>query len=134
MSFCDRFVFFFMIRRPPRSTRTDTLFPYTTLFRSARTAGKDNCRTRPVAAASALRRRGALSFLRRRERRRGRGPAAPRSNMSFGFPCLNGSSLHAPGQESAQIIALEREEEDEDGEGGDDRAGHHDFIILDRKS
>src|SRR3546814_7040499 len=30
------FVFFFlMIRRPPRSTRTDTLFPYTTLFRSA---------------------------------------------------------------------------------------------------
>src|SRR3546814_5171472 len=24
-----------MIRRPPRSTRTDTLFPYTTLFRSA---------------------------------------------------------------------------------------------------
>src|SRR3546814_6014773 len=33
---CCRFVcfFFLMIRRPPRSTRTDTLFPYTTLFRS----------------------------------------------------------------------------------------------------
>src|SRR3546814_12620491 len=30
------FFFFLMIRRPPRSTRTDTLFPYTTLFRSAR--------------------------------------------------------------------------------------------------
>src|SRR3546814_10974896 len=28
-----------MIRRPPRSTRTDTLFPYTTLFRSARFTG-----------------------------------------------------------------------------------------------
>src|SRR3546814_15546712 len=28
------FCFFLMIRRPPRSTRTDTLFPYTTLFRS----------------------------------------------------------------------------------------------------
>src|SRR3546814_4241529 len=28
-----------MIRRPPRSTRTDTLFPYTTLFRSQRIAG-----------------------------------------------------------------------------------------------
>src|SRR3546814_6036132 len=27
-------VFFLMLRRPPRSTRTDTLFPYTTLFRS----------------------------------------------------------------------------------------------------
>src|SRR3546814_9038372 len=28
------FIFFLMIRRPPRSTRTDTLFPYTTLFQS----------------------------------------------------------------------------------------------------
>src|SRR3546814_11520594 len=28
------FIFFLMIRRPPRSTPTDTLFPYTTLFRS----------------------------------------------------------------------------------------------------
>src|SRR3546814_18275991 len=28
-----------MIRRPPRSTRTDTLFPYTTLFRSGRAPG-----------------------------------------------------------------------------------------------
>src|SRR3546814_14227424 len=32
--FCLVVVFFLMIRRPPRSTRTDTLFPYTTLFRS----------------------------------------------------------------------------------------------------
>src|SRR3546814_5656585 len=31
---CKLFNFFLMIRRPPRSTRTDTLFPYTTLFRS----------------------------------------------------------------------------------------------------
>src|SRR3546814_2178421 len=30
--------FFLMIRRPPRSTRTDTLFPYTTLFRSTANA------------------------------------------------------------------------------------------------
>src|SRR3546814_14895426 len=29
-------VFVLMIRRPPRSTRTDTLFPYTTLFRSTK--------------------------------------------------------------------------------------------------
>src|SRR3546814_3848114 len=33
-----------MIRRPPRSTRTDTLFPYTTLFRSV---GQDLGRDRP---------------------------------------------------------------------------------------
>src|SRR3546814_20340598 len=31
---CSVCFFFLMIRRPPRSTRTDTLFPYTTLFRS----------------------------------------------------------------------------------------------------
>src|SRR3546814_11584130 len=37
------FFFFLMIRRPPRSTRTDTLFPYTTLFRSV-----DLERGRPV--------------------------------------------------------------------------------------
>src|SRR3546814_5531190 len=37
--FIDCFLFFFlMIRRPPISTRTDTLFPYTTLFRSSSSA------------------------------------------------------------------------------------------------
>src|SRR3546814_14014381 len=44
---CIVFVFFFlMIRRPPRSTRTDTLFPYTTLFRSYRPIypGRGGCR------------------------------------------------------------------------------------------
>src|SRR3546814_1064096 len=42
------FFFFLMIRRPPRSTRTDTLFPYTTLFRSSRdrTSLCDACRFR----------------------------------------------------------------------------------------
>src|SRR3546814_7760084 len=34
------FFFFLMIRRPPRSTRTDTLFPYTTLFRSLKLDAK----------------------------------------------------------------------------------------------
>src|SRR3546814_4524542 len=33
------YFFFSMIRRPPRSTRTDTLFPYTTLFRSGDNPG-----------------------------------------------------------------------------------------------
>src|SRR3546814_2560339 len=36
-----------MIRRPPRSTRTDTLFPYTTLFRSGRGRGPRACLHRP---------------------------------------------------------------------------------------
>src|SRR3546814_21089755 len=37
---------FVMIRRPPRSTRTDTLFPYTTLFRSALYGGIDGVQPR----------------------------------------------------------------------------------------
>src|SRR3546814_19899279 len=36
-----------MLRRPPKSTRTDTLFPYTTLFRSP------CCASNPAASASA---------------------------------------------------------------------------------
>src|SRR3546814_16318534 len=36
-----------MFRPPPRSTRTDTLFPYTTLFRSAATASTPPTRPRP---------------------------------------------------------------------------------------
>src|SRR3546814_12759022 len=35
-----------MIRRPPVSTRTDTLFPYTTLFRSTRHPGQSELRAR----------------------------------------------------------------------------------------
>src|SRR3546814_271269 len=42
--------FFLMIRRPPRSTRTDTLFPYTTLFRSPRRTGRWPCPWRGRAA------------------------------------------------------------------------------------
>src|SRR3546814_9660624 len=40
-----------MIRRPPRSTRTDTLFPYTTLFRSPR-AGWSGSRNTATGATS----------------------------------------------------------------------------------
>src|SRR3546814_6049392 len=43
-----------MIRRPPRSTRTDTLFPYTTLFRSSgATAARPTARPRPALMAKA---------------------------------------------------------------------------------
>src|SRR3546814_4624930 len=55
--------FFVMIRRPPRSTRTDTLVPYTTLFRSAvqlqRAAGR----------VSRVRRAGRTARIRPRSRR-----------------------------------------------------------------
>src|SRR3546814_19957556 len=54
-SCCVLFFFFLMIRRPPRSTRTDTLFPYTTLFRSHHaSAAQRRRRRRAPAARSAL--------------------------------------------------------------------------------
>src|SRR5881628_4028470 len=43
---CFVFFFFLMIRRPPRSTRQSTLFPYTTLFRSPSRPGCP-CRRSP---------------------------------------------------------------------------------------
>src|SRR3546814_4219342 len=43
-----------MLRRPPRSTRTDTLFPYTTLFRSLRAGQGPVARHFPAAAAGAV--------------------------------------------------------------------------------
>src|SRR3546814_27670 len=52
MSCTYYFFFLLMIRRPPRSTRTDTLFPYTTLFRSARPPPRG---TNPGARLSARR-------------------------------------------------------------------------------
>src|SRR3546814_6455681 len=74
------FVFFLMIRRPPRSTRTDTLFPYTTLVRSD---DRQASRRAPDAVADAradrggararLLCRGAGRF--RQAGRRGRGDA-----------------------------------------------------------
>src|SRR3546814_4926761 len=42
--------FFLMIRRPPRSTRTDTLFPYTTLFRATAACGQIFCPARCLPA------------------------------------------------------------------------------------
>src|SRR3546814_6382238 len=54
---CLRFYYFFFLmrRRPPRSTRTDTLFPYTTLFRSSssrRRSEKDLARRKDQARSA----------------------------------------------------------------------------------
>src|SRR3546814_13339853 len=49
--------FFLMILRPPRSTRTDTLFPYTTLFRSLHRVLSLRRRSPPSESSSRLRQR-----------------------------------------------------------------------------
>src|SRR3546814_3436677 len=62
-----------MIRRPPRSTRTDTLFPYTTLFRSRATC----CCTASRRPASTVRRFAIPSCASLRRAPNGRFPSAP---------------------------------------------------------
>src|SRR3546814_1611530 len=51
-----------MLRRPPRSTRTDTLFPYTTLFRSEPRFPRHLVRDRSASAARLRARQGAAAL------------------------------------------------------------------------
>src|SRR3546814_6183470 len=76
--------FVVMRRRPPRSTRTDTLFPYTTLFRSRESPHRHPRLSRRVGVAGARHRRGrgrhALALHRRISGRHANADAArPRS-------------------------------------------------------
>src|SRR3546814_7501951 len=80
-----------MIRRPPRSTRTDTLFPYTTLFRSRR-------RRRPHPDAD-RRTRGSEKDPRLHPRRRHPRPARGRRGRARGHAA--GRALEARGVASA---------------------------------
>src|SRR3546814_9257139 len=69
-----------MIRRPPRSTRTDTLFPYTTLFRSSPVAlGTQHERVADRHIDPGCRRRGRPRLGHPRTDARGVGADAPRS-------------------------------------------------------
>src|SRR3546814_3480844 len=76
--------FFLMIRRPPRSTRTDTLFPYTTLFRSPRELPGTACHD----AADPLGARGRAAIAKghraRRAQRRALLGACPRRHRPQG--------------------------------------------------
>src|SRR3546814_19787953 len=70
-----------MIRRPPRSTRTDTLFPYTTLFRSPfvrRKLGAGGFERQRVGAVGALQRTAVRELRQDREGEAGIAHPAPR--------------------------------------------------------
>src|SRR3546814_5688137 len=72
---------FLMIQRPPRSTRTDTLFPYTTLFRSRRQRARQ--RHALLLAARKLVREGARRAFQPDQRQHLRHPLpAPRARRS----------------------------------------------------
>src|SRR3546814_12334557 len=93
------YFFFLMIRRPPRSTRTDTLFPYTTLFRSPRrcrrggpccpAAGSSNRRPRArIASGRHTWYAGSAPAPRQRSGDRGCGASRSRSVRSRRRPLL----------------------------------------------
>src|SRR3546814_11224899 len=94
LSFLD--FFFLMIRRPPRSTRTDTLFPYTTLFRSQALQDFDEVQVPRIGQNH------------RRFERFGPGEGAERSPLGrCRFPAIN-----AGGNEGRDAVRLALEDPD----------------------
>src|SRR3546814_9376586 len=108
---------FLMIRRPPRSTRTDTLFPYTTLFRSGRGAGR--LRTPGESHRHARHRAGDRASDRPSRGSRGNGTPWPRGGyrplqLAPGAPeahrRLQRSLYERPLAQSAALVATRSEE------------------------
>src|SRR3546814_19537156 len=95
-----------MIRRPPRSTRTDTLFPYTTLFRSALSHAREpadsdlTCKTRVVSCITVGTERPNRAAVHQKEIPGGRGaghwPRKVNGTTPHGGGCTP-SREHPPG-------------------------------------
>src|SRR3546814_20898133 len=88
-----------MVRRPPRATRTDTLFPYTTLFRS------DNERGQQVAARQ-------RADLRQRQQRRSDGTRRVDDGLQVGVVVVEHVGGYAVQQGSVQRVELLRTTQD----------------------
>src|SRR3546814_5525896 len=92
-----------MIRRPPRSTRTDTLFPYPTLFRSyGRRRGRENA---PVAAARHADPDGEI--LAERILPRGQQAGDPDSRRLWLYPRLSGGAVRSE-EHTSELESLMR--------------------------
>src|SRR3546814_5617366 len=101
--FCVVSFFFLMIRRPPRSTRTDTLFPYTTLFRSA----VDLDRGEEVVARDAVRPRAILEIGDRPDRHHRDRKSTPSElqslmRISYAVFCLKKKKIKQSKQQKTQ--------------------------------
>src|SRR3546814_6194903 len=105
-----------MIRRPPRSTRTDTLFPYTTLFRSL---------IRGQQYASALNRRR-IDFAARQECLKGHPPGGPYSHIT-GATILRKSVITLTRRQCAHGCPVLPHRERRAGRCGDPTASRHSF-------
>src|SRR3546814_2046025 len=92
-----------MIRRPPRSTRTDTLFPYTTLFRARAARGRLRRGRRAVARCDQG--AGGAGFAHRRQGVAGR-PRADRRAQQMG--CRRGSLGAEMEEHTSELQSLMR--------------------------
>src|SRR3546814_5379136 len=106
MYFCSVVFFFVMIRRPPRLTRTDTLFPYTTLFRSPHPApalGPHVRREGDRGGGPGLRRREDPRETRPKSRRSEEHTSEPQSLMriSYAVFCLTQKNHNERHQKTA---------------------------------
>src|SRR3546814_9938067 len=90
--------FFVMIRRPPRSTRTDTLFPYTTLFRSRLKRTRFGLGSGPIDCAD----RDVALRVRGKEKRRRRGFSPSRRFDAATGP--QGDTRRAGGDSAARAL------------------------------
>src|SRR3546814_19931256 len=97
-----------MIRRPPRSTRTDTLLPYTTLFRSHISA--DEHFLRRIDAAAAERGITRSAFLMEAAHRLMRPSPAPKADLARPVELLNATSRR-PAAAITGVLARQRRAE-----------------------
>src|SRR3546814_4099022 len=101
-----------MIRRPPRSTRTDTLFPYTTLFRSDGGHPLRRLDRRPPDAADVLRAEEAQGLRPRRpHRRRPQGGPASRADRGSGDRKSHTSELQSLMRISYAVFCLKKKKQ-----------------------
>src|SRR3546814_16663427 len=107
--------FLCMLRRPPRSTRTDTLFPYTTLFRSGGRAGKsDSPHVGPAHRMGRARRKGSR--------------LAARQQSSLGHVMLNALSVDV--EDWFQVGAFESTIKRDDWDGLNHRVERNSDAVL----
>src|SRR3546814_15486347 len=106
------YFFFLMIRRPPRSTRTDTLFPYTTLFRSRNPA--------PRRRGSSDERPAAEGKEGQEEARRGEGDRQAEND------------LHEPAEAARRVAESKAEAGDDDDNHRDDLGDGPFHALADR--
>src|SRR3546814_9169876 len=107
-----------MIRRPPRSTRTDTLFPYTTLFRSHQQCGQPGTRIartrnlpRRISGASARRDSNAAVAPGRRRSEEHTSELQSLMRISYAVFCLKKKKYNDKASHTAYITTINKQTE-----------------------